>query len=142
MRTHAGVERTRNAVVPSRRLFSLKETIVLAGVAEKEKEVRNDISRGVMPMAVMRFDNLRLCFALPDVVTFAAVYGNRIFDSREMRKVALEKVYCVLASHCVPRGSLNEEYRRYFHDCGSGSRAVVDIDNFVSIELGKACEEV
>jgi uncharacterized protein (DUF433 family) len=144
MRTNAVVEPTRNAVAPRPRRLSLKETIILAGVAEKEKEVRNDISRGVVPAAtVIRFDNSRLCFALPDVVTFAAVYGNRIFDSREMRKVALEKVYHVLSSHLSSIATLGEEYRCYFHNGSAGvNRTVVDIDNFVSIELGKACEEV
>lgn len=143
MHAHAVVEPTRNAVVPHRRLLSLKETVILAGIAEREKEVRNDISRGVMPTTVVRFDNSRLCFALPDVVTFAAVYGNRIFDTREMRRVALEKVYFVLGScNASAVMSLGEEYRCYFHDCGGGSRTVVDIDNFVSLELGKACKEV
>jgi uncharacterized protein (DUF433 family) len=142
MHTHAVVERTRNAVVPSRRLLSLKETIVLAGVSEKEKEVRNDISRGLMPVAVIRFDNSRLCFALPDVVTFAAVYGNHIFDSREMRKAALHKVYYVLGAHHASIRSLSEEYRCYFRDCSESNRGTVDIDNYISIELGKACREV
>jgi hypothetical protein len=32
-----------------RRLLSLRETFVLAGTVEKEKEIRNDISRGVLP---------------------------------------------------------------------------------------------
>lgn len=140
MRTNAVLERRRNAVVPTRRLLSLKETVILAGVAEKEKEVRNDISRGVMPMTVVRFDNLHLCFALPDVVTFAAVYGNRVFDTREIRKVALAKLHGALSAWTA--ASLGEEYRSYFHDCGCKHGATVDIDNFVSIELGKACKEV
>lgn len=140
MHTHAVLERRRNAVVPTRRLLSLKETVILAGVAEKEKEVRNDISKGVMPVTVVRFDNAHLCFALLDVVTFAAVYGNHLFDTREMRKVALAKLHGALGRWASP--SLGEEFRSYFYDCGCGSHATVDIDTFVSIELGKACKEV
>ncbi|MGJ4883813.1 DUF433 domain-containing protein [Bradyrhizobium sp. HKCCYLRH3097] len=142
MHTHAVVERTRNAVVPSRRLLSLKETVILAGVAEKEKEVRNDISRGVMPTTVVRFDNSRLCFALLDVVTFAAVYGNSLFGTREIRKVALERLHFALGAHSSWAATLGDEYRCYFHDCGDVNRTAVDIDKFVSIEFGKACKEV
>jgi uncharacterized protein (DUF433 family) len=140
MHTHAVLERRRNAAVPTRRLLSLKETVILAGVAEKEKEVRNDISRGVMPVTVVRFDNSHLCFALLDVVTFAAVYGNRVFDTSEMRKVALAKLHGALSNWMTT--SIGDEYRSYFHDCGCEHRSTVEIDNFVSIELGKACKEV
>jgi uncharacterized protein (DUF433 family) len=142
MHTHAFAEGAPNAVVPSRRLLSLKETVILAGISGKEKEVRNDISRGVMPISVIRFDNSRLCFALLDVVTFAAVYGNRLFDTREMRKVALEKLHSELGGRYSMIANLGEEYRCYFHDCSGESRGAVCIDNFVSIELGKACKEV
>src|ERR1700730_8688877 len=93
MRIHTAIaEETRRAVALRPRLLSLRETMVLAGIIEKEKEVRNDILRGVLPAAnVIRIDNSRLCFHWPYVLTFAAVYGNRFLDSMEMRRVALEK---------------------------------------------------
>lgn len=49
MRIHTAIaEETRKAVALRPRLLSLRETMVLAGIIEKEKEVRNDILRGVL----------------------------------------------------------------------------------------------
>ena len=145
MRTNAVVERTRNAVARSPRLLSLKEALTLADIAEKEKEVRNDISRGVLPAAsVIRFDNSRMCFALFDVVTFAAVYGNRVFDSRELRKVALEKVHLVIHSHIstchVAR--LSDDFNHCFGSDNFHAHWTANIDNYLSIDVGKACKDV
>ena len=70
---------------------------------------------GVLPAAsIIRMDNSRLCFHWPYVLTFAAVYGNRLLDSAELRKVALEKVF-IVTSGCrdtAPAGYLIglEEY--------------------------------
>lgn len=152
MRTHAAVERTRNAVALNSRLLSLRETMVLAGVPEKEKEVRNDISRGVVPAAsVVRMETARLCFRWPDVVTFAAVYGNRFLDSIELRKVALKEIYIISAGHephyvgtaHLPPSPfvIGADWNSLFCDC-KFAHARVDIDNYLSIDVGKACEEV
>lgn len=154
MRAHAVAEPTRRAVALNPRLLSLRETMVLAGVPEKEKEVRNDISRGVVPTAsVLRIETARLCFRWPDVVTFAAVYGNRFLDSVELRKVALKEIY-VLASghghasyfvgnpHLPPSPFVIEaDWNNSFCGCAF-AHTLVNIDNYLSIDVGKACEEV
>ena len=153
MRNNAAVDRTRNAVAPRPRLLSLRETVVLAGVAEKEKEVRNDISRGVVPAArVVRFETARLGFRWPDVVTFAAVYGNRLLDSIELRKVALKEIYIIatgatsseelLATYLPPSPFMvSADWDHSFCRCAF-THTKVDIDNYLSIDVGKACEEV
>lgn len=150
MRTNAAVERTRNAVALNPRLLSLRETIVLAGVVEKEKEVRNDISRGVVPAAsIVRLETSRLCFRWPDVVTFAAVYGNRFLDSAELRKVALREIYVISSKLSLP--SVARLLPSPFLSDANWDDAIstcvfenkhIDIDNFLSIDVGKACEEV
>ena len=151
MRTHAAVERTRNAVALSPRLLSLRETVVLAGVVEKEKEVRNDISRGVMPSAsVVRLKTARLCFRWPDVLVFAAVYGNTHLFSADLRKVALEKMYFGSADnpdrpihHLLPPSPFMTavNWKDVFCECNFEYR-YLNIDNYLSIDVGKACEEV
>jgi uncharacterized protein (DUF433 family) len=152
MRNNAAVDRTRNAVAPNPRLLSLRETVVLAGVSEKEKEVRNDISRGVVPAArVIRFETARLGFRWPDVVTFAAVYGNRLLDSVELRKAALKEIYIlatgssetVLATAHLPPSPflLDTDWHHSFCN-GVFTHTKVKIDNYLSIDVGKACEEV
>src|SRR5689334_11884015 len=89
MRTNAAVaEHARTAVALIPRLLSLRETMVLAGIVDREKEVRNDIHRGVLRATnIIRFDNSRLCFNWPYVLTFAAVYGNEYLDSAELRRI-------------------------------------------------------
>jgi uncharacterized protein (DUF433 family) len=150
----AVVDRASKAVAVSPRLLSLRETVVLAGVPEREKDVRNDIVHGVLPSAnVIRLDNSRLCFHWPYVLTFAAVYGNRFLDSATLRRVALEKVF-VLATGCShdspvmyslavahPAAPAGTDWCRMIDDC-SLSAIHVDIDNYLDINLGKACEDV
>jgi uncharacterized protein (DUF433 family) len=147
-------DRERRAVVLKTRLLSLRETMVLAGVAEREKEVRNDITHGVLRAAnVIRIDNCHLCFHWPYVLTFAAVYGNKFLDNSQLRRVALEKVF-VVATGCsearemawvtavsnatMPSGS---DWYRLISKC-EFSKTAVDIDNYIAIKLGKACEDV
>ena len=152
MRTNAAVERTRNAVALNPRLLSLRETVVLAGVPEKEKEVRNDISRGVVPAAsVVRLETARLCFRWPDVVTFAAVYGNRFLDSAELRKVALKEIYIIAAGYepnyigaaLLPPSPFVSDADWNSSICGcTFAHSRINIDNYLSIDIGKACEEV
>jgi uncharacterized protein (DUF433 family) len=157
MRTNAAAaDPPRMAVAISPRLLSLRETIVLAGVVEREKEVRNDIHRGVLRGAdIIRFDNSRLCFNWPYVLTFAAVYGNAYLDSVKLRRIALEKVFFVASGRretnrrsladvglTVYHASLTgNEWRQMLSDCYF-SRARVEIDNYLVINLGKACKEV
>jgi uncharacterized protein (DUF433 family) len=127
------------------RVLSLRETMVLAGVLEKEKEIRNDVSRGVLPAAqVIRIDNARLRFRWPHVVGFRAVYGNRFLDSAELRRVALDKVFVAAAGHSCeknPELSSYGDWYRFISDCGS-SRIHVIIDDYLEINLGKACDDV
>jgi uncharacterized protein (DUF433 family) len=151
MRAHPMVGPMRKAVALNPRLLSLRETMVLAGVPEKEKEVRNDISRGVVPAAsVVRFETARLCFRWPDVVTFAAVYGNRFLDSAELRKVALKEIYILASGHAHHVGPahlppspfvMESDWDNYFCSCAFAHTSV-NIDNYLSIDIGKACEEV
>jgi uncharacterized protein (DUF433 family) len=141
----------RGAVALSPRLLSLRETMVLAGTMAREKEIRNDIFRGVLPAAnVIRLENSHLCFHWPHVLTFAAVYGNSIVDSAERRRVALWKVFivasgghsecefAVLPTACV--SAVHDAWRRVY-DCDFGP-VRVEIDDFFEINLGKACKEV
>jgi uncharacterized protein (DUF433 family) len=150
----AVVDRTRNAVALHPRLLSLRETIVLAGIAEREKDVRNDIMHGVLPAAnVIRLENSRLCFHWPYVLTFAAVYGNRFLDSAELRRVALEKVF-ILATGCCngdhaaynlavahSAAFTGTNWCRIIEDCDL-TRKRIHIDNYLDINVGKACEDV
>lgn len=152
--TAAAVDRTRKAVALSPRLLSLREAVVLAGITEREKDVRNDILHGVLPSAnVIRLDNSRLCFHWPYVLTFAAVYGNKFLDSTELRRVALEKVF-IVATGCPnnspaiyslavahPAARSGTEWCRVIEDC-SHIMSSVDIDNYIDINVGKACEDV
>jgi uncharacterized protein (DUF433 family) len=157
MHTNAAIaERMRTAVAVSPRLLSLRETVVLAGITEREKDIRNDIMRGVLPAAnVFRMDTSRLCFHWPYVLTFAAVYGNRFLDNAaELRRVALEKVF-VVATGCLEEGHTafhltihapvsmrsGTEWCRAIETCNF-ARSRVDIDNYIVINLGKACEDV
>jgi uncharacterized protein (DUF433 family) len=148
----AVVDRTR-AVALNPRLLSLRETVVLAGIAEREKDVRNDIAHGVLPAAnVIRMDNSRLCFHWPYVLTFAAVYGNRFLDSAELRRIALERVF-VAATGCTDGGAVyslalshpgmgtGADWCRLIENC-SFSHSRIVIDNYLDINLGKACEDV
>src|SRR5262249_40170250 len=138
------------------RLLSLRETMVLAGVISREKEVRNDIHRGVLRAAnVIRFGDSRLCFHWPYVLTFAAVYGNEHLDSSELRRIALEKVFFVASGHTeIDNRALGDiglavyhaflagnEWRHRLSDC-QFSRSRVEIDNYLVINLDKACKEV
>jgi uncharacterized protein (DUF433 family) len=152
MRAYAVAEPARKAVALNPRLLSLRETMVLAGVPEKEKEVRNDISRGVVPAAsIVRLETARLCFRWPDVVTFAAVYGNRFLDSVELRKVALKEIYVMAIGH-TPHYSgasylppspfvVEADWDNSLCTCAF-AHTIVNIDNYLSIDVGKACEEV
>ena len=157
MRTNSAAveDRTRKAVALSPRLLSLRETVVLAGIDEREKDVRNDIMRGVLPAAnVIRIDNSHLCFHWPYVLTFAAVYGNRFLDSAELRRVALEKVF-VAATGCS-EGSGHAMFHLALRTSGITSgvdwcraikactfvRTHVDIDHYLNIDVGKACDDV
>jgi uncharacterized protein (DUF433 family) len=140
------------------RLLSLRETIVLAGVDSREKDIRNDIARRVVPTAsVVRIDNARLAFHWPDVLTFAAVYGNRYLDNMDLRRVALERVYsvasgvdcmwfdsnsrCYTVIECKSDNWSGLEWNHFLTDC-KFSNMVVEIDNYLSISLGKACGEI
>lgn len=146
----AVVDRTRKAVALNPRLLSLRETVVLAGIPEREKDVRNDILHGVLPAAnVIRLDNSRLCFHWPYVLTFAAVYGNRFLNSVELRKVALERVF-IVATGCSggpvfqlvhPAMPTGIDWYHEIENC-EFIHSRVDIDNYLDINLGKACEDV
>jgi uncharacterized protein (DUF433 family) len=131
------------AIALRHRLLTLRETMVLAGIVEKEKEIRNDISRGVLSTAnVVRSDNARVCFGWPHVVIFAAVYGNRFIDSAELRRVAIEKAFAAARGgrEMTPDVSYGD-WHRFISDCVS-SRTRVSIDNYLEINLGKACNDV
>ena len=146
MRTNTAVaERTRTAVALNPRLLSLRETMVLAGITEKEKEIRNDIARGVLPSgSVIRIDNSHLCFHLPYVPTFAAIYGNQWLEGMELRRVAFERVFVVASGgNVLPHGFTAvavEAWNTLQATCDHAAR--VDIDHYVTINLGKACEDV
>jgi len=138
MHAHA-VDDMRGAIAAIPRLLSLRETIVLADITDKEKEIRNDINRGVVPAAtVIRIDNAHLCFNWPYVVTFAAVYGNHFLDSMELRKVALEKVFGVANAHPCAHALTRHAWSHILSDC----EATVAIDDFLEINLRKACTAV
>src|SRR5262249_1387651 len=124
------------------RLLSLRETMVLAGVDEKEKEVRNDISRGVLPTAsVIRFDTARLCFHLPCVPAFAAIYGNNWLDGTELRRVAFEKDLGFASWGAgTAWGVTTDCWATALEACDRSAR--VYIDNYLTIDFGKVCEDV
>jgi uncharacterized protein (DUF433 family) len=116
----------------------------LAGITEKEKNVRNDITHGVFAGArLVRLDDAHLCFNWPYVPTFAAVYGNEIFDSAELRRVALDKVFLAASGGLMGIACLRDmtAWKHVLTTCALSGR-VVDIDNYVIINLGKACEDV
>lgn len=146
MRTNTCVaERPRNAVALNPRLLSLRETMVLAGVDEKEKEVRNDISRGLLSAAsVISFNTARLCFHLPYVPAFAAIYGNTWFDGAELRRVAFEKVLgFAIGGMPVSNVGLSvtsDYWATALEACDPGTR--VHIDNYLTVDFGKVCEDV
>jgi uncharacterized protein (DUF433 family) len=153
MRTNAAVaEHARTAVALIPRLLSLRETMVLAGIVDREKEVRNDIHRGVLRATnIIRFDNSRLCFNWPYVLTFAAVYGNEYLDSAELRRIALEKVFFVASGRATEGRTLSDVGLSVYHAILTGNewrhmlsncQARVEIDNYLVINLGKACKEV
>jgi uncharacterized protein (DUF433 family) len=89
------------------------------------------------------------------VLTFAAVYGNEYLDSAELRRIALEKVFFVASGRTqVDNRALSDigltvyhalltgnEWRHSLSDC-QFSLARVEIDNYLVINLGKACKEV
>jgi uncharacterized protein (DUF433 family) len=144
-------ERPRTDVALNPRLFSLREAMVLAGVPEKEKEVRNDISRGLLPSAsVVRFDTARLCFHLPYVPAFAAIYGNELLDGGEFRRVAFEKVLGFATSGFGTYGvpAANFHVLSVTADCWATAlepcsrSASVHIDHYLTIDFGKVCEDV
>jgi uncharacterized protein (DUF433 family) len=143
MRTNAA--ECGGAIALSPRLLSLRETMVLAGTVEKEKEIRNDILRGVLPATnVIRIDNSHLCFYWTHVLTFAAVYGNRLLDSAELRRVALDKVF-IVAKGYAPDNALSvlnpacDHWHGFMWDC---DLSPIDIDDYIQINLSKACREV
>jgi uncharacterized protein (DUF433 family) len=151
MSTNSAVaEGKRRAVAPYIRLLSLRETMVLANIVEREKEVRNDIHRGVLPAGtVIRMDNAHLCFNWPDVLTFAAVYGNRYIDSIELRRVAFERVSNhTLGDFVCPRAVNNTSFNTSFSIVSEVlwpcvvSRDPVEIDRYLNINILKVCEEV
>lgn len=121
------------------RLLSLRETMVLAGITEREKEVRNDITLGVLPATNIRFDNARLYFEWPYVLAFAAVYGNKLLHSSEFRRVMWE---------AAGWPNTLREYAAFLElpDCWGPkwgcSNATVHIDSYVEINLYKACKDV
>jgi uncharacterized protein (DUF433 family) len=119
--------------------------MVLADTVEKEKEIRNDILRGVLPATnVIRIDNLHLCFYWTHVLTFAAVYGNRFLDSAELRRVALDKVFIVAKGYASDNACsvLNpgcDNWHRFLWNCEASP---IDIDDYIQINLSKACRAV
>jgi uncharacterized protein (DUF433 family) len=141
MRANIAVaERTGTAVALSPRLLSLREAVVLAGVDEKEKEIRNDIHRGVLPdVRIIRFDNSHLCFHFAYVPTFAAIYGNHLLDGRELRRAVFEKVFATFHAAYSPL----EEFDYVFsisHGCER--REPITVDRFLAVDVGKACDDV
>ena len=142
----AVAERMGTAVALNPRLLSLREAVVLAGVDEKEKEIRNDIHRGVLPDArVIRFDNSHLCFHFGYVPTFAAIYGNHWLEGSDLRRVVFEKIIAVVGSsnlfNCTVSPLTAVDF--VFNLVTNCDRAnLIDVDSYLSIDLGKACGDV
>jgi uncharacterized protein (DUF433 family) len=133
------------AVTTKSRLLSLREAVVLAGVAEKEKCVRNDISRGHISASVYRFDNSHRCFTWPSVVSFAAAYGNARVTSPDLRWLVFENVFnfassmkpltdCFMLSGAIDWGhslcTLNYE------------AGLLEVDRYLTINLHRVYEDV
>ena len=128
------------------RYLSLRETVVLAGVSEKERCVRKDIEVGVLNAPrVVDMNTSTMCFNWPYVLTFAAVYGDDdLIDSRSLRKTALEKILLAVSGDPalmywnVPTVSV-------WHDtilnCLVASKRV-EIGRFFELNLGRVCETV
>jgi uncharacterized protein (DUF433 family) len=142
MRANIAVaERTGTAVALSPRLLSLREAVVLAGVDEKEKEIRNDLHRGVLPdVRVIRFDNSHMCFHLAYVPTFAVIYGNHWLDGRELRRAVFKKVFAVFDAAPTSCLEVIDHAFTMMSECARASR--IDVDNYIAVDVGKACEDV
>ena len=94
--------------------------------------------------SLIRTDNARLCFDWAHVVTFAAVYGNRFLDSAVLRRVAFDKVFDAAGGPNRDKDfviSSYHEWYRSFSDYAS-SQVRVRIDDYLEIDLGKACDDV
>jgi uncharacterized protein (DUF433 family) len=93
---------------------------------------------------VVRIDNSHLCFHLPYVPTFAAIYGNQWLEGMELRRVAFEKVFVVASggntfSHGFTTTAV-ETWNTLQTMCDHAAK--VDVDNYLTINLAKACEDV
>lgn len=128
------------------RYLSLRETVVLAGVPEKEKCVRKDIDAGVL--AAPRITHLRdahMRFNWPYVVTFAAVYSDDcMVDSRVLRKTALENVLVAVSGDSAI-GCWNSTSSDVWHstlmNCLVADKRV-GIGRFFEVNLARVCESI
>lgn len=138
-----------------RRVLSLKEAVVLAGVPEKR--VRKDIENGVLaPPCIQRFDDSHWCVTWGQVFTFAAIYRNDHLDGAGALRVrALHAVNNVtdtfsLGTFAGPfvGGVDNMRTGMVFSSVGNCSvcepcdNLMVDIDTTLRIDLAKVFHEV
>lgn len=143
----ATTEESHTALVPRPRYLSLRETVVLAGVSEKEKCVRKDIEVGVLSAPrVVDFNGAQMCFNWPYVVTFAAVYSDDEFvDSRNLRKSALEKILFAVSDDasiaCWNSVATNNVWQNNLLSCLVADKRV-NIGRFFELNIGKVCETV
>lgn len=144
MNSHA-LDCSTRAVALRNRLLSLREAIVLAGIADKEKSVRNDISRGHISASVYRFDNSSRCFTWPSVLSFAAAYGNARVTSPDIRWLVFDHVF-TFASAMKPLANCVTlvEAKHWGHSLCTSScdPNFLEIDRYLTINLNRVCEDV
>ena len=141
----------RQAVKSPSRLLSLRETMVLSGTTEREKDIRNDIAHGAFPETnVIRLSDTHLRFQWPHVWVFAAVYGNKLLRDPESRRSALQKViwewtdgsgHRPLAKFPNSIFGGNTGWYDFFSSC-ENLKVTIDIDSYLTIDIGKVCRDV
>lgn len=128
---------SRDADASIRTHLSLKEAIVLAGVAEKP--VRKDIEGGILgETSIHRVAGGRICTDWDTVFLIAAVYGNRDLSSN-MRKTAVSRIEDMRRKSLEPiwwKSAL--DFRNHEH-VQNMERQSIQIDRYVILDLSSAC---
>jgi uncharacterized protein (DUF433 family) len=128
-----------------RAILSLRETVVLASVAENT--VRKDIEDKVLwPVRCLHEDNSRLRFRWVDVFLFAAVYRNLTLN-KKMRKIALDRLEnCVAPTFRKP----HMRFLEMDHDIEIWERpsslltncGAMALDNYVFIDFDRVRDDL
>jgi uncharacterized protein (DUF433 family) len=123
-----------------RAVLSLRETVVLASVAETA--VRKDIEDKVLEPVRLEHDDRKPRFRWVDVFLLAAVYRNQLFSKR-MRMVALDRLeHCVAPSFRRTSMCYKENMSRHASLWERPSNLVtgcdvMELDNYVFLDFNR-----